>query len=604
MNRRLLNHIVRFSLCAGLAFVPFAADAIRAKQGPITVTQPDGTTLTIRLEGDERHHSVFTVDGYLLSVDADGFYNFASLDKDNNIVSSGVRAVDASYRDASVKKFLSGLNTPEMYKVLQNQADRKVEEALSMQREGLKKGPGLCDTSFPSYGEQKALVILVEYSDVKFDLENPSDYFTRLLNEKGFCDYKSTGSARDFFIYNSMGAFSPEFDVVGPVELPNRMAYYGGNDAWGNDRHPEEMVIDACNILDETLDFSQYDRDGDGFIDNIYLFYAGFGEADGGSANTVWPHSWDVAYGKPDQKYIYDGVQLNHYACSNETDFQTRRPDGIGTFVHEFSHVMGLPDLYSTRYNPGCHTPGPWSTLDYGPYNNEGRTPPNYSAYERYALGWMEPEEISAYTKEEITLEPVDVSNRALIVRVPDNDDEWFLFENRQQDNWDTYIPGHGMLVWHIDYVASVWASNTVNNTPSHQHVDIIEADNHKSDTSYAGDTFPGSKNITEFNDGTKPAFKPWNRKNLGISIENIEETEDGLIKFNVVGNKANDSVDGIGANGWRIESRTLFAGDDIVEVYSVDGNKAASLNSGERVVLPAGLYVVRSAGKSVKVML
>ena len=156
---------------------------------------------------------------------------------------------------------------------------------------------------------------------------------------------------------------------------------------YGNDQRPEEMIIEACQMLDDTVDFSEYDRDGDGYIDNVFVFYAGRGEASGGASDTVWPHSWDIT-AATSVPYVFDGVRLDRYGCSNE--WEVDRPDGVGTFVHEFSHVMGLPDLYATKYT-GAFTPGAWSAMDYGPYNNDGCTPPLYSAFERYSLGWIEP---------------------------------------------------------------------------------------------------------------------------------------------------------------------------------------------------------------------
>ncbi|MDE6136360.1 MAG: M6 family metalloprotease domain-containing protein, partial [Muribaculaceae bacterium] len=379
-----------------------------------------------------------------------------------------------------------------------------------------RRGPGLFPgTHFPSMGKQKGLVVLVEYTDTKFNTAyDPADYFARMLNEPGFSDYSATGSAVDFFRESSMGQFEPEFDVYGPITLSRNMAYYGGNDWYGNDSNPQKMVIEACQQLDATVDFSQYDRDGDGYIDNVFVFYAGRGEASGGSADTVWPHSWDVSAAES-VTYTFDGVILDHYACSNE--WEGSRPDGVGTFVHEFSHVMGLPDLYATSYT-SAFTPGAWSAMDYGPYNNNGCTPPLYSAYERYSLGWIEPLPIGGPIN--ATLYPIG-TNQAGIIATGDPE-EYFLVENRQQTGWDTYIPGHGMLVWHVDYDSYVWSRNVVNNTASHQYVDIEEADGIQSESTRAGDAFPGTSGKTSFTATTSPAMKTWAGKGLDFPITEI----------------------------------------------------------------------------------
>ncbi|MDE5749953.1 MAG: M6 family metalloprotease domain-containing protein, partial [Duncaniella sp.] len=309
---------------------------------------------------------------------------------------------------------------------------------------------------------------------------------------------------------------------------------YGGNNYSGDDQRPAHMVVEACELLDGQIDFSQYDRDGDGEVDNVFVFYAGRGEASGGPAESVWPHAWNVEYGVGYSPQ-FDGVTISRYACSNE--YESGRPDGVGTFVHEFSHVMGLPDLYATSYT-SSFTPGSWSCMDYGPYNNNGCTPPLYGAFERYALGWMEPMEITKPIN--ATLESIG-SNKAGIIKTSKSN-EFFLLENRQQVSWDKYIPGHGMLVWHIDYNESVWNSNKVNNTPSHQYVDIEEADGSQSEGSRAGDAFPGTSNVTSFTDNGNPNMKTWSGQALNKPITDIAERA-GIITFKAMGGRTEELV-------------------------------------------------------------
>ena len=169
-------------------------------------------------------------------------------------------------------------------------------------------------------------VVLVEYQDVKFNLSDPKDYFTRLLNEEGFSDYYATGSARDWFINSSNGMFKPEFEIMGPVTLQKNQEYYGGNDAYGQDNAPQRMVIEACRQLNTTVDFSRFDRDGDGYIDNVFVVYAGRGEASGGSSDCVWPHAWTLNAAEPGSIYTFDNVRLNRYACCNESGAFRHRP--------------------------------------------------------------------------------------------------------------------------------------------------------------------------------------------------------------------------------------------------------------------------------------
>ncbi len=505
-----------------MVFSGFAAFAVPAKQGVFTLTQSDGTEIHVKLVGDERNHQYFTADGYLLAYD-NGNYCYATVAADGTAASSGIAARNAGVRSAAERNFLAAIDRDAALTALDAALDARRAAA------GPERGVGLFpETRFPGMGEQKALVIIVEYKDVKFSTPEPYDYFNRLLNEEGFSLYGGTGSARDFFIESSMGQFVPTFDLFGPVTLPQNMSYYGGNGWSGDDQNPQMMVVHACQALDDQIDFTEYDRDGDGEVDNVFIFYAGRGEASGGGADTVWPHSWTLSSAGSD--LVLDGVRINRYACSNE--WEGSRPDGVGTFVHEFSHVMGLPDLYATRYT-SSFTPGAWSAMDYGPYNNGGCTPPRYSAYERYALDWITPAVIDGAMN--ATLPPIEENVCGII---PTGDpEEFFLVENRQNNGWDAYIPGHGMLVWHIDYDTYTWQRNEVNNTPSHQYVDIEEADGTQSDYSRDGDSFPGASNVTSFTDNTRPGMKTWAGRSLNLPITDIAENN-GIITFKVCGGR------------------------------------------------------------------
>ncbi len=535
---------LNLSLLSSFLLTPLLADAIPAKPGLIPMTQPDGSVVNVRIVGDENFHFYLSEDGYLLSNVNDTYY-YATVDGTGTTISSGIQATAPAQRTPQAKQYLSTVSMPTVLKAMETRAEKSQKRvprlrALPCNNSSTvkaPKGPGLFpDSDFPVEGSPKVCVILVNYQDKEMTVENPYEYFDNMMNQKGFSAYGATGSAIDFFTECSNGLFTPDFDIYGPVTLSKNMSYYGGNDIYGKDKNPEKMIIEACQLLDDEVDFAQYDNDGDGYIDNIYVFYAGKGEASGGSKDTVWPHSWNIT-AATSTPYIFDGVRLDRYACSNENEGS--HPDGVGTFVHEFSHVMGLPDLYATSYT-SSFTPGAWSCMDYGPYNNDGRTPPLYGAFERYALGWMEPMEISGPLT--ATLESIG-SNKAGIIKTS-SANEFFLLENRQQTSWDTYIPGHGMLVWHIQYNASIWRSNKVNNTPSHQYVDIEEADGTQTESSRAGDSFPGTKKVTSFTDDTKPSMKTWAGTALELPITDIAESADGVISFNVCGGAGNTTLE------------------------------------------------------------
>lgn len=586
-----------------------------ARREAVSVMQPDGTEVTIIKRGDAHCNSVFTSDGYLLMRDAGLGYVYAMPGEGGMPVASTVRAHDAASRTEEELDFIGRLspdfvNEALAYKMSHARKTRlSTLPAFAERNEGMKRGPIRLDTSFPSTGKQKALVILVEFKDVRFNQMNKTEfsrvdahtYFSEMLNKPGFDTYGATGSAYDWFVANSGGRFEPEFDVVGPVTLPNTVSYYGQNDPWGNDLRAYEMTVEACKALDDQIDYREYDRDGDGYVDNVFLYYAGYGEADTQDRypETIWPHSWDLTESPLKAPLELDGVKINHYACANETcgvvavvngrPIFANRPDGIGTFVHEFSHVLGLPDLYQTRvYDDQVpFTPGEYSVLDYGPYNNDGLTPPNYSAFERYALGWLEPSPISVSGNYEI--ENLAESNKAYIIQT-DNENEFFLLENRQQTGWDEYLPGHGMLVWHVDFDDEKFNGNDVNNIKDHQHVDLVEADNIQDNNTLDGDPFPGYNNVRSFGFHTTPSLRSWSGKNTWRELTGISEA-DGKITFRAEVDKS---------------AVTEIAGEEGIlsgEIYDLSGCHRGTVTDGNMPALAPGMYIVKGENGARKIV-
>ena len=395
----------------------------------------------------------------------------------------------------------------------------------------------------------RGLLILVNFSDVQFVENNTQQAFDSLANGDDYTYNGATGSCKQYFTDQSNGKYIPQFDVVGPIQLPHPMAFYGENAADGNDRYVVDFVIDACKGADSLgVDFAEYDNDNNGMVDFVYIIYAGYAESEGAGAVTIWPHNWDLIsalyFGYTYQKEYFatsatnyklpemDGVKLNNYACSNELKKSNNARTGIGTICHEFSHVLGLPDYYLTTTNPVVdqrNTPGAWSLMGYGNYLNNGNTPPNYSVYDKYYLGWLEPEALSKSQSLEI---PADGETTYMISRNerhveagPYRTDTVYYLENRQQEGWDTYLPGHGLLVWRVIYDESDW----YNNCPNDYIARYLLVSAHKMSSPYTTDKpkpevpFPGSKNVTQFE-----TFSALNR------IENILET-DGLITCDFV---------------------------------------------------------------------
>ena len=550
--------------------------AMPAKPGIMHYTMPDGTTVAVRLHGDERAHYFTSADGYVLLRDAAGTFTYARIDG-GRLVSSGIQAANADSRSAAAKSFLATVDRDQSLQVLQRQ-----QQSVAAHRMPRKVAQESKLTTFPTKGSPRALVILVEFADKKFTLANPNQAFSDYLSKIGYSEYGATGSVKDFFTASSNAQFTPQFDVYGPVTLDNNMSHYGGNDSDGNDIAPQDIVWEACQKLDSQIDFTKYDTDNDGVIDNVYLFYAGYGEADGGPASSIWPHSWDLG----DKGYYFDGKKLNHYACSNElANGVGQTMAGIGVFCHEFSHVLGLPDLYSTTYS-GAFTPGNWSLMDNGSYNNDTRTPPTHTAYERYCLGWIEPHELKDPAN--ITMGAMCQSghyNDAYILNTSDSS-EYYIFENRQQQGWDKYIPYHGMLVWHINFNPEVWNMNICN--VSKQYVDIVEADGKASSYNIEGDPFPGSKGVSEFTDDTDPSMITWKGERLHAPITQIRESADGTISFMfkggedifdkvVAGDATNVRAGSFVANWHKVDKATGY----LLSVYTKDATGARTYVDG-----------------------
>ncbi len=529
-----------------LIFVAFAlialvniSLAVPAFREPVTITQPDGTTLTIRLYGDEFRKVRTTIDGYIIRENVQGFYAYAVRDTDNRLVAGQVIARDPEKRTPADKIFLNKVQK------MNSGADlHSIQPVMSKMK---RVSAVSASTGFPKTGSPSTLVIMVNFSDKSFVVSNPLDQFTRLLNQQDYSDNGGTGSARDYFRAASNGQFSPQFDVVGPYNLTNNMAYYGANDTNGDDDKPAYLIVDACKAADDAgIDFSQYDTDGDGFVDNVFVYYAGYNEAEGGPSNTIWPHRWAVQPGfnfTNNQNLIrFDGKMVFDYACSSELKGNSgTNMCGIGTFVHEFGHVIGLPDYYHTEADkPALDY---WSVMDAGAYLNQGRTPPAYSAYDRFYLGWLTPQQLT--TPADMSLYPLSQSRtpltstakQAYLLSATNHNlngtspspVEFYIMEYRRKVGWDAFLPAEGLLFWHIDYNQTAWDNNTVNNysgatqtASSHMRVYLQPLSGYT--------TTPG----TAFTTGS---FTPltWSGTNINRPISNIVRTNDS-ISFKIMG--------------------------------------------------------------------
>lgn len=586
--------------------------AVPAPRHTYHYTQPDGTEISLTLVGDEFCHYYLTDDNLPVMAKGDSYY-FACKGFDGMLAPSSVLATNSDNRSATQNQFLSTISSESITEAIiatREASPLYVERKFEIGEDGLPRVSRSENTSsgiglmpgykFPTSGDVRSVVILVEYADVPFSVsdEETFAYFNGLLNTPGFSEKDAIGSAWDYFNDASCGKFNPTFDVLGPVTLPNNREFYGGNTGSRKDPYAYKMVTDAADILAaQGVDFSVYDNDNNGVVDNVFVFYAGIGEAFTDSEpNSVWPHQSELSYYVGNSRgYKVGETYLNNYACSSELLDTNGTIDGIGTFCHEFSHVFGLPDLYDTANN-GTFTPGPWSLMDSGSYNGRNRVPPTYSVFERNALGWIDLTVIDSPM--DLTLNNIMENNEGCVV-LSSTQSEFFLLENRQQVKWDSKLPHHGMLIWHITYNAQRWQKNIVNTIETKQYVDLVEA-NGKTGTNslvYKTYPFPGSRNITEFN-----GFTTWNKQTLEFPLTEIKENG-GVITAKVAGGAQQSSISSITANSsLRAEGLSLKA-DEPFDLYDSMG-RLVSRESTHATVATPGIYVAVMNGKASKIAL
>lgn len=366
-------------------------------------------------------------------------------------------------------------------------------------------------------GKKRCLILLAQFSDKKFTMNDPKAFYNRVANEPGFSEGNFKGSVADYFKAQSNGKFEMNFDVMGPYTL-GEQAYYGKNEGDQQDVNVQAMISGCLGkAASEGIDFSPYDWDGDGEMEMVFVVYAGRGEATGGDVNTIWPHK-----GRMTNPVKCGNKTLTNYACSNELSV-SNEVDGIGTICHEFSHCFGYPDAYDTNYT-GLYGMGTWDLMCQGNYNGNGFTPAGYTAYEKYAAGWITPIELKENTSVS-GMKPLAEGGDAYIFKNPNNSDEYYLIENRQKKGWDAGLAGSGIIINHIDYNLKAWNYNTPNSMMSgindHERITLIPADNVKSDKNEENDPWPyGNKNRLANN--TTPACDTYNLNTDGTKLMNI----------------------------------------------------------------------------------
>ncbi|MBQ9361914.1 MAG: M6 family metalloprotease domain-containing protein [Bacteroidaceae bacterium] len=585
MNSRLFALIFAFAGCTVMSGVP-------AKQEPITVVNSDGTVLTIVLCGDECCHFYTTLDGVPVVQEDNGDYRIAPelADSISTLWQTRSRrrnAMRTARAEARRAKARYGANRPNAYR-----------------------------------GSKRGIVLLADFSNLSMKSTSTPEAFYRQFNETGYHENNHYGSVRDYFYDQSYGQFDLTFDVYGPVKVSRTYGYYGKNNN-GDDMHVAELAAEVCEKADQEypINWSDYDWDGDGEVDQVLIIYAGYGEnAAGARSDYIWPHEWTLTegleYNDGNGPITLGGCTIDTYAMTCElSGSRGSTMNGIGTACHEFSHCLGLPDFYDTTYSGGFGM-NYWDVMANG--SNAGKTkngehPVGFTAYERWFAGWLDFIELdqSAIITDMPSLQDTAV---AYIIYNDNNPNEYFTLENRQNNGWftytETYRSCHGLLVCHVDYDEKYWnfqqPDETVlqmpNDEKDHQRMTIIPAGKNYgtysnrsytvSESVYRSQLFPGLKSVTELTNTSHEQaggrlFTPNTDGSYCMNKPVTEITEtDGLISFKFMGGKSN-----------AISSIYGDSSHDKPEYFTLDGIKV------ERPVSP-GIYILRQGSETKKILI
>lgn len=500
-----------FSLFISMFFVLNVA-AVTAYPFSFEYKQPNGSMLTMRMMGDEKVRWAETVDHYSLLSNGTGGWEYAVLDNKGDMIPSGILATDPLNRSKSASNLLD--ITPKSLNFSKGQIQILIQ--LWEKNKSMEK-------AFTPSGNKNLVMILVSFTDKAFTRTQAE--FNNLMNQAGFNLNGAQGSVKDYFLENSYGAFNVTTTVVGPYLLSQNMAYYGGNVS-GSDQRPREMVTEAVNLANPAVNFANFDNDGDGSVDGVYVIYAGYGEEAGGGANCIWAHAWSIP------TVNLDGVNINKYSCSCElrgnsgTNIST-----IGVICHEFGHVCGAPDYYDTDYGTGGQYDGTgsWDLMAGGSWNGisaAGDCPAHVNGYQKWLYGWAHPQLLNG--AQSVTLNN-SAQNDNFCYYTTTTANEFYYCENRQAIGFDRAVPGHGMVIYHVDQPYISGAGNAIN-AASHQGMYPVCANAAGNPTAVYGTIngggcpFPGTGARTSFTDATTPYARSWAGINTAKPLTNIAE--------------------------------------------------------------------------------
>ena len=591
----------RLTLIAVSMLVCIATWGVKVHPGPALITQSDGTEIMVYAYGDCDNHWYTTADGVLLYHEGFDYY-VAKVDADGKLMPTKQLAHEMTQRSAAEVKLVKAQNRKLFY-------DKKKETSarLAPRKEPVEND----ETLFFHTGSPKALVILAEFTDSVFKDSDPKSVFEQYLNADVIDNTvgngtvgRNYGSVKKYFSDMSFGTFTPQFDIYGPYQMSQKLKYYGDGDKDRMDR----LIPEVCQLADADIDFSQYDQNNDGKVDLVYIICAGYSASwTQNSSDCIWPKSGSAAnYGKTDFG-TYDGKGVYRFGVHTELNAypgaftQPYRINGVGLFCHEFSHCIGLPDIYptdkaaQTALNPAMEN---WDLMDGGEYVYNGYYPTEYTAWEREAMGWFTIDTLKTTHKGSVTVSNINNGGKAYRI-VNENSEggkEYLILQYLENKGWNTRLPGltknsegrnvqlqcNGMLVSHVEYDAAAFSlssgtpstlPNSVNNVIGHSRFTIIPADgeyissydkNNKDiyTLSMAGDPFPGTSNTTELLSipwyTGEDVSKPLLNITENTSSTNSGVTFDYIVPNDVFEEKEGSAIDSIFVNAINTGNMTL----------------------------------------------
>lgn len=593
----MIKQLKQLSLIVCLMLCSLTTWAAKAESIPVQVRQADGSVITVILRGDEHINWYTTLDGVLLVQGTDNNYYIGKVEKSGNLIATKQLAHEAQTRSQAESNLIAKQDKEKFFAYVNKITE---ESENTYDNSPLTRGP-IIDSGyggvpyFPHTGSPKALVILAEFQDTTFTIQDTKEIFTNYLTNEGhFSDTRygqnqNYKGVRGYFKDCSYGQFTPIFDVVGPVKLPKPQAIYGA----GSD-NIEALMEDACSAIDSIVNFADYDANNDGMVDLVYVIYAGHSaNVTGNKITDIWPKSGTVNISN-----TFDGKSIRRFGVSNElAGLENKAKDketinGIGLFCHEFSHTLGLPDIYA--YHTDAEDQDDqgmeyWDLMDGGPSVNNGMIPPSYLAWEREVMGWMEIDELKENC-EINNLKSIDKDGKAYKIVNPKNSNEYIVLQSMQKGAWNqgwgdgTY--GKGLLAYRVSYKSDkVNVFDYPNNVKGKPRVIPIPADGKilaaanagRSKTTYIqqlnGDPYPynGINKIDEFTmyDGTIL------KRSISDIVENDTERH---VSFKFKNNETN------GIQSLSIVERTTSDN----RIYTLDGRYVGT----DASILPHGIYI------------